>query len=493
MTLHEKHSNIDSSGGRKLYIKSIASFNTMSVVNIFHLRNDNTPEMILAEFVRILSEAKDIAEIEDMEGSMQYSWKEIPAMNVRKLMPKIVGQDTKMFQGWSGRQHEMRKTITIEADEDEVEMIQYWVEIAKNRRIFQKFWGHKVKVTAVLDNWRKWKGTHQTQQKVDMAAVASYSRKHINYMNCTRMDGIRGVLNLDKQVTFYSATEPSKAVGTLSLRWLLYQEVKMEDGYNLFEEIHQGAAMGAVDVAIPNCEEAERLMLMIQRNAAAFFTYYLRSKSELPPELIAEVISKSMDPILVNEIERCQWDEKAMTLTTPEDVENDKMKKMEEAAWYNDVFGDNIFDLRKQEKRTFANKEALQELHCDHSYKSIHKKKGNYVGSPGVESFQVGQKLCEMDVDTMEDGEDSYANLSPAELIAMLKKHNISPRGTVGSPPNVERFGSGRDAEAEESDSSSSGSSSGSDSSSFESVTLITTSPPSAGGVIARRTPGHGE
>ena len=100
-------------GGKKLYLKSIASFNTMPVINIFHLRSNNTPETILAEFERILAEAKDITEREDADGVMQFVGKEIPRMNVRRLMPNIVGQDTKMFQGWSGRQHEMRKTITI--------------------------------------------------------------------------------------------------------------------------------------------------------------------------------------------------------------------------------------------------------------------------------------------------------------------------------------------------------------------------------------------
>ena len=84
----------------------------------------------------------------------------------------------------------------MEADESKVEMIQYWVETAKNRKIFQRFWGNKVRVTAVLDNRGKRKGGHQTQTKVDMAAMASYARKHVNYHSSTRMDG-RGVLFYD--------------------------------------------------------------------------------------------------------------------------------------------------------------------------------------------------------------------------------------------------------------------------------------------------------
>jgi hypothetical protein len=91
---------------------------------------------------------------------------------------------------------------------------------------------------------------------------------------------------------------------------------------------------------------------------------------------------------------------------------------------------------------------------------------------------------------------DGFENLSSAELIAMLKKHNISPAGTVGSPPNMERSGSGRGAEEVESSSGSSDSSSASDSSSDESMSSAgqkDASPPSGGGDTVGRKPGHGE
>ena len=52
-----------------------------------------------------------------------------------------------------------------------------------------------------------------------------------------------------------------------------------------------------------------------------------------------------------------------------------------------------------------------------------------------------------MEVNGTEDGEDEFGNLSPAELIAMLKKHNISPSGAVGSPPNIKRSGFGHGTE----------------------------------------------
>ena len=73
-----------------------------------------------------------------------------------------------------------------------------------------------------------------------------------------------------------------------------------------------------------------------------------------------------------------------------------------------------------------------------------------------------------MEVEDDEVGGEEFENLSPQELIAMLKKHNITPKGTVGSPPNSERS-EGRTG-VEEIESSDSSSSSGGSSSSGSTV-----------------------
>ena len=62
-----------------------------------------------------------------------------------------------------------------------------------------------------------------------------------------------------------------------------------------------------------------------------------------------------MDPILVNLIGQCHWDEENWVLSTPEDTENDKLQVMEEAAWYNDEFGDHMVDSSKKGKIVYAN------------------------------------------------------------------------------------------------------------------------------------------
>ena len=80
-------------GGKKLYIKEIASFTTVTACNIFHLRNDNTPKTVLEEFRLTLEEAQEIAEEEDEDGGLRFCMNEFPVMSIRKLMPKIPGQD----------------------------------------------------------------------------------------------------------------------------------------------------------------------------------------------------------------------------------------------------------------------------------------------------------------------------------------------------------------------------------------------------------------
>jgi uncharacterized membrane protein YgcG len=279
-------------------------------------------------------------------------------------------------------------------------------------------------------------------------------------------------------------------MGHISLRRVLYKYMKMSDGHNLLLEVHQAAPMGPVDVAIPNAEEAERMMLMMHKNSAAYLYFYLKSNTELGDVLVASLIRATMDPILVNSIEQCKWDAETRVLTTPEDEENNKAKMMEEAAWYNDEFGDHMVDISRKEKAAFATKEALVELNCDHSFKSIHQKKGNYVGSPDAESFQLGSSKKPMEVDSDGDDDEEYLNLSQEELIALLKKSKFEVKKTVGSQPNSERSGSGSSVEGSESSSGSSGSGS-SGSGSVESVTNKATSPSSVEGNSAARKPGQ--
>jgi hypothetical protein len=313
----------------------------------------------------------------------------------------------------------------------------------------------------------------------------------------TRYDGLSGIYDIDKWHPFYSVTEPSKVVGYLTLWYVMYKFFKMEDGSAMFHEIHQGQPMSPVDVVVANCAEAEAVMMMMQKNFAAYATYSLAEGGEISAVTIKRVIHGSLDPSLVNAIEKCKWDADKKVLTTLEDEANEKMVALEKAASYNNMFGDHMIDASKKEKNQYAAKEMLDELNAGHSFKLVHKKKGNYQGTPGAVEFDLsgkkdGKGASESGGGAAKSvgGPTSLEGLSREELIALMRKHNISPK-TVGSQPTKgnSEAGSGRGAEAESLSSGSSSNSLSDESSGKVSATSVS----SVEDVTASRKSAHGE
>lgn len=129
--------------------------------------------------------------------------------------------------------------------------------------------------------------------KVDLAAMASFCRRHVNYQSCTRINGLRGIFDLDKEVTFYLVTDQSRAVGSMTLKRVLYTCFSMHDGHNLFEEVHQATPLGAVDMVVPNCEEAKRMVTMMNRNFAAYAMSYLVKEAKMEAAFVHKLIQST--------------------------------------------------------------------------------------------------------------------------------------------------------------------------------------------------------
>jgi hypothetical protein len=121
--------------------------------------------------------------------------------------------------------------------------------VAKDLGVLTKYLRPNARVVMILDNGKKGKkgDLKADLSKYDMSAVASYSRRHINYQANSRYDGIRGILNLDKEFALQSVSNPTKVVAKVTLRAILYTQIKMVDGHPLFCEVHQGEPMGPVD------------------------------------------------------------------------------------------------------------------------------------------------------------------------------------------------------------------------------------------------------
>jgi hypothetical protein len=243
--------------------------------------------------------------------------------------------------------------------------------------------------------------------------------------------------------------------------------------------------MGSVDVVVGDYEAAERMMGMINKNPAAYLFYYLTTVSEMDEQFVRKVVAGSIDPTFVREVANCTWEKETRVLTTPEDAEAEKLAAMEEAAWYKDAYGDNVFDLSKTDKGKKFSAAELEDLHAANSVKTASKTQGHYSGSPGVETFVVGQKKGKASAGgSAQAAADEFEGKTREELLAMLRKASISPR-KKGSQPTGKGAGVGSggvDEDSSLSGSSSSSSSSGSDSTSASSAEVKSPTPPSAQG-----------
>ena len=179
-------------------------------------------------------------------------------------------------------------------------------------------------------------------------ANKSYAIRHICYHASMISKGIVGIFDVDKKVDVMSVTSPQERVGECSLRDVLYR-LTLSDGSTLVGEVHQAAMMCAVDVVVGNTEEAGKLVEMMNKNVAAFFYHIMRGWN-MDEHFIEKLLIASVDPTLVNEMDKCYWDVKTNTLRTSKEEENGKQKSIEESAWYNNDYVSQLTKTTKKEK-----------------------------------------------------------------------------------------------------------------------------------------------
>ena len=155
--------------------------------------------------------------------------------------------------------------------------------------------------------------------KLGLKAIRSFVQHHIGYNASYTYNGLLGIIKLDHPVPIYSVADPTAQVGTLTLREVLYSMLKLPGVVKplpLIAEIHQRTLISNVDIVIPNCEEAEAMVGMINKNIAAYLYHYLTSVTKMDSASVLRLIQESIDPSLLHSIADCQWDEKTHQLTT---------------------------------------------------------------------------------------------------------------------------------------------------------------------------------
>ena len=86
--------------GNRLEVKQLSSFLTRPAVTLYYVRNNANISTLAPELKQMLEETRDKAfeEVEEFFGA-----REVPEFMLNVQMPKITGQNTQQFQGWSAK------------------------------------------------------------------------------------------------------------------------------------------------------------------------------------------------------------------------------------------------------------------------------------------------------------------------------------------------------------------------------------------------------
>ena len=216
----------------------------------------------------------------------------------------------------------------------------------------------------------------------------------------------------------------------------MFSYVNMQaDQFSLFAELHQVEEMGPTLAIIPACEEAERIVHMMNKQVTAFLFYYLMTITALPKTFVMELLKATCDAMamLVSEIDDCQWDPETLTITTPhKQKEEEDMEELEKASWWDNAF--NLKEMGKKNAKRVANKspEKLFDLDADAlSFATVHNR-----------HLQPTFNLDEGEEDNESEGSASAANPSPATPPRKNPNQEATrtnePLAATASPPSEE-------------------------------------------------------
>jgi hypothetical protein len=119
----------------------------------------------------------------------------------------------------------------------------------------------------------------------------------------------------------------------------LLNYLKMQDGHPIIAEVHQEDFCKPTYVIIPQAEEAEQMIGMMHKNLPAFLSHIL-TEAGFTDDFIKQLLKRTCEASLVEEVPLCKWDSETFTLTTPADEKHKKaIKAFEEAPWFKDKFG----------------------------------------------------------------------------------------------------------------------------------------------------------
>jgi hypothetical protein len=123
-----------------------------------------------------------------------------------------------------------------------------------------------------------------------------------------------GVVSLDEPVDILHPTT-YEIVGSLTLRTILLNYLKMKDGYPMIAEFHQEDLCKLTHVIVPQTKEAERMIGIMSKHLPAFL-YHMLLELDFTEDIIKSLLKKSCKASLVADIPNYKWQSDVRTLTT---------------------------------------------------------------------------------------------------------------------------------------------------------------------------------
>lgn len=344
-------------GGGKLQVKDLQSHESKTMFALYYVYKDTPFHIIKKTLDNILTEAAWMMHYRKMlsdDGAFEPT---IPQISIRSQVPRLKGVDSSSFDKLPYHVRENRKVLHIEAKPEDEKELKDMFQFAKERSLVALRLGKRAHISEVMD---------AESNTGEIKRMVKYAMGHANYQGSMTGETIVGISLLDG-----GASPSLDSSDTVSLRMVLFTYFKMADKFSVFAELHQTEEMGPVLAIIPACEEAERLVQMMNKQVAAFLFYFLREAS-LPEKFLMDLLTETCDPTLVGEISECEWDKNTQTITTPREKKEDKdIDDLEAATWYKQAF-----DLRglgaAMKPATNKAPEDLFDLDAEQSIKTIH-------------------------------------------------------------------------------------------------------------------------
>jgi hypothetical protein len=291
------------------------------VVTFFRVSMMTPKEVLLAELRRILIKAQkqaseDLLDTTSMDftldDGMEFG-KSLPPMNLSIQVAMLKGLQVLAFNKLSHHAQHARRSWHLKVDSKHAAKMKRLVQCAKEYGCVEEFWG----CHAHLSEMTYAKSTpHKSKRQVDVA------QSHTNYQMSMTVDKLVRIIKLDKLVEIVHPTT-FKMVGTLTMRMILLNYLKMQDSHPIIAEVHQEDICTPMHVIIPQAKEAERMVCMMHKNLPAFLHHMLLDIG-FTNNFIKKFLKKTCKALLVGEIPLCKWDSDTCTLITPANKKYEK-------------------------------------------------------------------------------------------------------------------------------------------------------------------------